>query len=110
MNLRKFRAEPVTVEDGEPDDYNPAVDPDLYKGACRCGARWQGELISHCASCHLTFTSVTGFDDHRTGSHALDTRVCRSEAEMRSRGYQPNDAGQWRQPLEGPLHHWDLSD
>jgi len=34
--------------------------------SCRCGARWTGQRMAHCAAdCHRTFTSVTAFDRHR---------------------------------------------
>lgn len=32
---------------------------------CRCGASWPGTRISHCSSCHETFSSVSAFDAHR---------------------------------------------
>lgn len=53
---------------------------------------------SQCGACGTLFKSVSGFDDHRTGSHP--GRRCRTEAEMRTRGYEPNAAGFWRQPRE----------
>ncbi len=61
---------------------------------CRCGARWFGLSISHCSLCHLTFTSVGAFDEHR------DRRagVCRTEAELTERGMAPNARGHWRHP------------
>lgn len=74
------------------------------KGHCtRCGAEWFGSKICHCSTCHLTFTAVGGFDEHRTGkTHhfdpALDTRRCRRPEELRERGLEPNDEGQWRRP------------
>lgn len=61
-------------------------------GSCECGARWRGELACHCATCHLTFRSVGGFDEHRTAGH------CRTEAELIKRGMEPNEAGHWRKP------------
>lgn len=63
-------------------------------GACSCGARWTGARICHCArpGCHRTFTSIGAFDAHRVGGH------CATEAELERRGYEPNDAGHWRQP------------
>ena len=64
-------------------------------GACSCGARWSGEAIAHCATCHLTFGSVSGFDDHR--DRRGDGR-CRKPDELRTRGLEPNDAGHWRRP------------
>ena len=60
---------------------------------CKCGARWQGEAIAHCAVCHLTFTTVGNFDYH------LYRERCRTEAELRDKGYEPNDAGHWRKPI-----------
>lgn len=41
-----------------------------------CDARWGGLKTCHCSACHNTFTSITAFDKHRTGSHALSERTC----------------------------------
>ena len=38
--------------------------------ACpRCDTRWGGPLTCHCTACHRTFSGITAFDKHRTGSH-----------------------------------------
>jgi hypothetical protein len=34
-----------------------------------CSAVWYGGGICHCAACHRTFRSITGFDHHRRGGH-----------------------------------------
>jgi hypothetical protein len=49
---------------------------------CRCGAHWGGLSTGHCSACHLTFTGITAFDKHRTGSHANDTRACLDPASV----------------------------
>jgi hypothetical protein len=67
---------------------------ELYIGGCKCGARWKGEAIAHCAVCHLTFTTVNNFDYHTRGGGR-----CRTEAELRAKGYEPNNAGHWRKPM-----------
>lgn len=70
-------------------------------GMCRCGATWTGGKTCHCATCHLTFTTVANFDAHlgtsRAGSGVAGPR-CRTEAELRERGYEPNAHGYWRKP------------
>jgi len=38
---------------------------DLPHSCGRCDARWSGYDTAHCASCHVTFTGVSGFDAHR---------------------------------------------
>jgi hypothetical protein len=93
------------------DDVEVTEDDDvLYVGTCgdpkrpkpgRCGAQWRGQAIAHCAACHLTFSSPTGFDEHRTLGN------CRTPDDMRKRGYEPNDEGHWRQPLTDQLPHWE---
>jgi hypothetical protein len=46
-------------------------------GTCtQCGAGWGGLKTAHCAGCHQTFTAITAFDKHRTGSHPNATRQC----------------------------------
>ena len=47
----------------------------LY-GCSGCDARWSGLKTAHCTGCHDTFTVVSAFDKHRSGSHANDTRHC----------------------------------
>jgi hypothetical protein len=41
-----------------------------------CDAEFSGLKTAHCTSCHATFTVVSAFDKHRTGSHAYSTRRC----------------------------------
>jgi hypothetical protein len=73
-------------------------------GMCRCGARWSGDRVCHCATCHLSFTSEGPFDFHRTGP--WDNRRCLTAAQLRSKGYEPNDKGHWRKPApEGMTWH-----
>lgn len=63
---------------------------------CDCGTGWTGTGICHCRTCHLTFTSIGPFDEHRTG--AADSRRCMTRDELRERGMEPNVNGQWRKP------------
>jgi len=41
-----------------------------------CDSRWTGLGVCHCSACHRTFTSISAFDQHRSGSHALGARHC----------------------------------
>ncbi len=63
---------------------------------CACGTGWTGLSVCHCAACHLTFTAVGSFDEHRTGP--TDTRRCMTRDELRRRGMEPNANGHWRHP------------
>ena len=72
----------------------------------KCGVQWVGRSLCHCTVCHLTFTSIGPFDDHRTGSHTHDTRRCRTQEEIRARGYEPNHLGYWRKPRTDAPNHW----
>jgi hypothetical protein len=83
----------------------PTTVDELYVGKCRCGTRWQGEAIAHCGSCHLTFTTVGNFDAHLDGRRN-PVPGCRTEAEMRERGYEPNAAGHWRKPMPEGKTPW----
>jgi len=80
-----------------PEFHPPAreVSDRVVAGSCGCGAEWRGELACHCATCHLTFRSVGGFDEHRVGGR------CRTEAELTKRGLEPNADGLWRHPRPG---------
>lgn len=59
-----------------------------------CGAYWRNrESGGHCADCHVTFTSDSGFDSHRYGPY--DTgRQCRSTDELADLGWtsKPGEA------------------
>jgi hypothetical protein len=47
---------------------------------CNCGRRWTGLAQAHCMSCHEHFSSVTGFDKHRsTGRCTPPTDVRRGD-------------------------------
>ncbi|WP_435406221.1 FDXHR family putative zinc-binding protein [Mycolicibacterium phlei] len=48
----------------------------------RCDVEWSGTLTMHCSGCHRTFTGLTAFDKHRTGSHARG-RYCLDPSEAR---------------------------
>ena len=48
----------------------------------KCDKRWSGYNTSHCSSCHETFTGLSAFDRHRTGSHAAGTRKCLPPADV----------------------------
>lgn len=48
---------------------------------CSCGRAWGGLAECHCATCHLHFKSVSGFDRHRIGSDAL-WRRCLTPTEL----------------------------
>lgn len=81
-----------------------ALDDDYGKGrghCLHCGAQWDGYKICHCPTCHLTFTSVTGFDFHRIGSD--DARRCRTPDELTEKGYQPDEHNRWRKPAPADL-------
>ncbi len=51
-----------------------------------CGGRWTGLTACHCSgkNCHRTFTSLSAFDLHRSGSHARGTRHCLDPATVLS--------------------------
>lgn len=55
--------------------------PDI--GCGRCNNRWGGTSTCHCSGCHETFTGLTAFDQHRTGSHTHGTRRCLPPADWR---------------------------
>lgn len=67
---------------------------------CKCGARWNGLKTAHCGArgCHKTFTTVSSFDLHRSGTQ--QSRVC---VEPEKVGLE--DAGRsypcWGHPSDG---------
>jgi hypothetical protein len=76
----------------------------------KCDNRWHGYNTAHCGACHQTFTAVTAFDKHRTGSHSRGTRRCLPPAEaglvLSSRSYPCWTTGTMPQSV----HRRDLSD
>ena len=44
-----------------------------------CGAWWTGMEVSHCGSCHETFSSLTSFDRHQ--NRAGSEKLCRDPQE-----------------------------
>ncbi len=44
-----------------------------------CGATWTGMQVSHCGSCHLTFSSLSSFDRHQ--NRAGSDKLCRDPQE-----------------------------
>ena len=58
-----------------------------------CGARWKNsERAAHCADCHVTFTSDSGFEAHRYGPYD-EGRQCRILDELVALGFtsKPGD-------------------
>lgn len=75
-------------------------DDGVTRGHCpQCDARWTGDDVCHCAACHMTFTTLRGFDAHRTGSFEPMRRRCRTENQLRAKGYEPNESNHWRKPM-----------
>ena len=63
---------------GTPNVSAPSADlsktmPQGYGQCANCGEEWTGLAVAHCPTCHRTFTTVSAFDKHRTGSHTDDT-------------------------------------
>ncbi len=90
-----LQAIPEIAPDGREKD-----DRTLVGGCGECHTCWRGRLICHCATCHLTFTSVGPFDEHRYHGR------CRTEAELTERGLAPNAAGHWRRPMPASRNPW----
>jgi hypothetical protein len=51
-----------------------------------------------CAACGLKFASTYAHDRHRVGTFKPLNRHCLSVAELRTKGWSPNDLGFWRKP------------
>jgi hypothetical protein len=80
--------EPETTYTGHPSFVAPDehAGPKRHKGdrkrkvdwiTCSgCDNHWTGLAVMHCSKCHRTFTGISAFDLHRTGSHAASTRTC----------------------------------
>jgi hypothetical protein len=65
---------------------------------CTCGATWAGTRVQHCTVCHETFTGTRAGDMHRTGDFTgPDRRRCLTPDEMRAKGLEQIDEGQWYQ-------------
>lgn len=79
------------IEDVEVDWHPPATDMES-KGKPAwahhsCGATWKNrEATAHCPTCHLTFTSDSGFEGHRYGTYT-EGRKCRSAEWLVANGW-----------------------
>jgi hypothetical protein len=40
-----------------------------------CGSRWTGLSVCHAKCCHRTFSSLSGFDQHRVGAQCCDPKT-----------------------------------
>jgi len=77
------------------DDIANADDTDwnvkLDCGPCECGRRYPGSDRNggHCATCHLSFASQTGFDKHRVGRYnqTPSERRCLTREELTAKGW-----------------------
>jgi len=47
----------------------------------KCDSVWGGLNTAHCTACHHTFSGITAFDKHRTGSHVTG-RYCLTPTEV----------------------------
>lgn len=105
--------------DLDPDDADiPEVDDTranvkLNCGPCKCGRKYPGSDRSggHCATCHLSFASQTGFDKHRVGQFEnraagkVNTRRCLTSEEMQAKGWTVDEHFVVRMPAPT---HWEL--
>jgi hypothetical protein len=68
-----------------------------------CGATWSGSKVSHCGSCHQTFSSLSSFDRHqsRTGTDKL----CRDPQEAGLVPVEKPWGVMWSMPGP-PAGHW----
>lgn len=59
-----------------------------------------------CTACGMRFKSAHAFDAHRVGKykdeHPHYGRSCLSASEMRDKGFEPNEDGAWRVPMDTP--------
>jgi len=54
----------------------------------RCHARWRNrESYAHCPTCHLTFTSNSGFDQHKSGPYDVSPRPCSTPDDLAIAGW-----------------------
>ncbi len=78
-----------------------------------------------CSLCRQDFTSVSAFDEHKTGRHNYtlseglaqeppveDGRRCLSTREMEDEGWTQDGNGRWRYPTDWQMRAgmWDAAD
>lgn len=92
------RLQPLTPDREELGPQHGTATREQAPASCRCGAHWPltAAGVAHCAGCHLTFTSVHSFDQHRTGH--VDHRRCLTAAELTAAGWSANEYDRWRLP------------
>ncbi len=62
----------------------------------------------HCVVCHMSFTSNSGFDRHKTGTYDTGRR-CKTEAELTEANWSCSDDGNkvWRLPGSTGIAWWE---
>ncbi|GAB2589183.1 FDXHR family putative zinc-binding protein [Microlunatus antarcticus] len=64
-----------------------------------CSSTYSGTTVSHCTSCHESFSNAFAGDRHRIGDHGVkvgpDRRRCRTADEMLEAGLVLNARGCW---------------
>jgi hypothetical protein len=83
-----------------PQPTDTAKTPTRPPHGCRCGARWFGAAIAHCAACHQTFGGVSSFDKHRAGTKDK-TQLQGECARPSDIGLVQNERGVWGAPSNG---------
>ena len=98
----RFTGRGETVPDvSDADLYDPAVDchcPDCdrtFNGSDSSGGHCRGGGYGGCCK---SFTSLSGFDKHRTGRYEPDERRCRTSDELLAKGWTVDDNNTWRTP------------
>lgn len=62
---------------------SPSLSSTIHLGSAIHTDDRHNPILLITTSCHQTFTAISAFDDHRTGSHPLSTRHCQDPATIR---------------------------
>lgn len=85
----------------------PVYVPVSY-GCGGCDNRWRGLSRAHCAACHRTWSTVSGFDKHRRDVNGKGT--CLDPAAMRTKAGEPifrqDELGVWKLAGDYERENW----
>lgn len=100
-----FDGDDIDLGDVEIADVYESTKLDCHCGECDRAFPGSDRAGGHCVVCHMSFTSNSGFDRHKTGSYDDNSRRCKTEAELSEANWSCSDDGNkvWRLPgSKGP--------
>jgi len=103
-----FDGDDIDLGDIDINDIRESTKLDCHCGDCDRDFPGGDSAGGHCVTCHMSFTSTSGFDRHRTGAFD-DGRRCKTEQELLAANWSCSDDGNkvWRLPGSTGTAWWE---